>query len=329
MNMPAPGGEAANPISDMNAAPVAEAASEAAPVSEGSEAGTDGAIEGGEAAPYSPNLKFKVMEQEHEIDKFFHGFIKDADAEKKFRELHEKAFGLDTVKGRLTETRETLQSTKSELGNYKTAVSDLRDLYKARDFDTFFQKLNIPQEDILQWVAEKVSYNELSPDQKAMYDRSMQDRREAFEARKQVREIGSQSEERSLEAKRVLLTSELAKPDVKTFADAYNAKVGKPNAFWEEVCKAGEYAYRTENGIDLPPQEAIKRVMDAYRPFVGVTETAAGNSAVPASNTPKVVQPNSAPTLPNVQGSAGRSPVGKAKPRSVEDLKKLANGQSL
>lgn len=287
--------------------------------------GNEDGGEEGEAAPYQPNYKFKVLDQEHEFDDFVREAIKDPDSEKKLRELYEKAYGLDTVKGRLEKVREEFGGTKQKLTQYESAVSDLRELYQSRDFDTFFQKLNIPQEDILQWVAEKVSYNQLPPDQKAMYDQAVQARREAYEARRESREMGSKVDERSLEAKRVLLTSELARPEVKTFADSYNAKLGKSDAFWNEVCRVGEQAYLTE-GVDLPPGEAIKRVMEAYKPFMGDTGSA---TAIASGNQPKVVQPNKTATLPNVQGAAGRSPVGKKKPTSIEDLKKLANGQSL
>jgi hypothetical protein len=317
-----------NVNTDVNTNPAAAPTPEGAPAPE--TATPEGAApaeggEGGEPAPYEPNFKFKVMEQEHEIDEMFRSLVKDADTEKKIRELHEKAYGLDTVKGRLEKVREEHTSTKQKLSQYEEAVSDLRELYQSRDFDTFFGKLNIPQEAILQWVAEKVNYNNLPPEQKALYDDALKARRDAYEARKQSREMSGKVDERSLEARRVLMTTALEKPDVKTFAAAFNAKVGKPDAFWNEVCKVGIQAHE-QDGIDLPPEEAIKRVMDAYKPFFGEAAPA-GNPA--AANQPKVVQPNPAPTIPNVQGSAGRSPVGKKKPTSIEDLKKLAAGQTL
>jgi hypothetical protein len=75
---------------------------------------------GGDSIPpvYTPNTKFKVMDKEHEFDAWLAPHIKDAETEKKAKELYEKAYGLDYVKPKY-------EASQKELEQYKTTYNSL------------------------------------------------------------------------------------------------------------------------------------------------------------------------------------------------------------
>src|SRR5688500_3044500 len=58
-----------------------------------------------EVPQYTPNYKFKVMDEEKEFDDFLKGAIKTKEDEEKLRDIVTKAYGLDAHK----KTHETLK----------------------------------------------------------------------------------------------------------------------------------------------------------------------------------------------------------------------------
>lgn len=270
-------------------------------------------------APYTPNYKFKVIDKEHEFDQFLHGAIKDVETEKKVRELYEKAYGLDIVKPKFQETREKLKGISSELQEYQTAVQNLREHYTRGDLDSFFAQMNIPQEKILQWVLDKAQYSELPPEQKRILDEKKNAEQRAYSLEKEKGQYEQQMMQQAVEAKSYQLQVELERPDIASFAATFEAKVGKPGAFREEVIKWGEAAWNASQGkVNLTPGQAVQEVLAHYKHFL---------QTAPEQPAP-VVQPQAVPTptvepkpktLPNVNGRA-TSPM-KSKPKSLDELR--------
>lgn len=294
-----------------------------------------------DAPKWEPNFKFKVMDKEHEIDEFVRGAIKDADTEKKVRELYEKAYGLDVVKPRFHETREELKSLKETHSNVMQGVQDLRELYSQGDFDGFFERLKIPQEKILQWVIDKAQYSELPPEQRQVLDARRQAEKEASELRKQNQNLGQQYEEALVQARNTALQVELTKPDVSTFAEAFDSKgfknaKGEAITFMDAVIETGEYAWYASKGkVDLSPEQAIQEVMARYGAVLQPqTQTQTQQPAHPPIIPPQgaaattaaqvAASPKKTSTIPNVAGRQTSS-VAKPKPKTLEDLKKLAS----
>ncbi len=136
---------------------------------------------------YTPNLKFSVKGKELEIDKLFHGMIKDADTEKKIRELHEKAYGLDSVKEDRTRTRQELDTVKTSYEAQNNYLTQMGKALRSGDAETFFDGVgvagNVALENvILQWAL-GVAQRRQNPQANAEYmrERSYQEQTSTYE----------------------------------------------------------------------------------------------------------------------------------------------------
>jgi hypothetical protein len=289
---------------------------------------TEGAPAEGTADPalasagYTPNFKFKVDREEKEIPEFLRGIVKDADSEKMVRELCERSEGMLPIKGRLQETRQQLQTVTQQ---YQGVIADLNQLgshLKKKDFDTFFQELEVPLPDVVKWVVEKVKFSQLPPEEqdRILASRNTERRAEELEGsyqNAQTEAVNNAIKARSLEIKLVL-----ARPDVQTFADAFDTKFGQPGAFEKALREKGSQFYR-ENQRDLPPEEAAKAVMEHYGRFIQAQSPAPVLAAPAAGATSASAARTEPPVIPAVPG--GTTSPTKQVPRNLDDLKKLAN----
>lgn len=295
-------------------------AESAAAAVESTQTPTEGAVTP-EVPVYTPNFKFKAADKEYEFDKSIQALIKDAQTESKIRELYEKSHGLDSVKANRQELRQENRQIKEELGAYKEEINELKYYYNQGDLDSFFQKLQIPENVIYQWVVNKAKLEQLPEDQRAVYEQnrqaSLQNR--TLEKRLQALEVSRQEAES--QSKMYGLQNEFAKPDVSQFAKAFDAKMGKEHAFWEAVCELGEYVYLKSDGKqNLTPAQCVQQAMSAYSKFsdpaqVGTPQPAAGATATaPQANPVKVI--------PNVGGKSV-SPTAR-KIKTLDELKEYA-----
>lgn len=260
------------------------------------------------------------MDKEHEIDEFVRGAIKDPDTEKKIKELYEKAYGLDIIKPRMQETRKELQDIKAENGNYRQSVEQLRDCYQRGDFETFFKHLAIPEEKVLQWVLDKVEYQQLPPEQRQVLDARQTAERRAWEAEQRAQQMEQKFESQASQAKGYALQVALERPDIKAFAESYDSLEGKPGAFRDAVCELGEYTwYKTQGKVDLDPGQAAQQMMERLGKFVNGSGAQPQPSGASLGTQPPAKE---VPVIPNV-GGRSTSPT-KVKPKSLDDLRKLA-----
>ena len=254
------------------------------------------------------------------------GAVKDADTEKKIRELYEKAYGLDVVKPRFQETRQAFNELRQEHQQITHDIQELRGFYAKGDFDSFFEKLSIPQEKIFQWVLDKANYNELPPEQRQAMDQQRMANKRAETVEKQMQQLQSQYQEQISHATQYALDLAIERPEVKTFAQQFDERVGQPGAFRQAVIERGEWAW-DKKGVYLTPEQAIQEVfkLAGYVPAAAQPNPAPGAQAVGGQKAPAqtvVVQQQQKDVIPNVTGK-GTSPA-KSRPKNLEDLKKLA-----
>lgn len=317
---PAPSEPAAAPASTPSPAPAPSTPSAPAPM--------PAAAEAQPAAPtWQPNFKMKVMDQDHEIPEWARPLVKDADSEKQVREIWEKAIGLDHVKPKFAETKKQLDAVMPELQGFRTGVQELRDLYNKDDFDTFFQKLKIPEEKVLQWFVKKAQYLELPQEQRQILDARKAAEQRAEDLEKQNLSYQEKYEGMVAQAKAQSLQVELAKPDVRAMIDAFDARAGKPGSFHQAVIDHGELTWiRTNGQVDLTPEQAVQQVLSLYGG--GLQAHPQAPAMVPVANIPQAPQaPGQAPkkqaTLPNIAGRQASS-VARSKPKSLDDLRKIS-----
>lgn len=263
---------------------------------------------------YTPNFKFKVMDKEHEVDEWLRPVIKNADTEKKVKELYEKAYGLDSIKPKHQAIKDELEQAKAKVAQTDQALDILGKYVAENDFDSFFEGLNIPKNKILEYALDLVKREQMSPEQKAQWESSKQAKEAARYYEAENARLQQSQQQFAVQQRTFELDMALNNPEAKVVSDAYNAGMGSPEAFKDYCIQIGQaYAVR---GQDIPATQAVSeaiRHLKAINPSLGVATSA---------NVVPTVQPSQKPVIPNIQGR-GTSAV-KPAVKSLEDLKKRA-----
>lgn len=251
---------------------------------------------------YEPNLKYKAFGKDHDIDPLFKDIIKDADTEKKVKEIFEKAAGLDHYKSKIESTYQPQAK----------AIEQLSEMYQKGDMDGFFGALQIPEQTIFDWVAKKLQYMNLPAEQKAQYDKQRESEFRQSQLQQENSQLRNRAQEEATNARSFQLEQELVRPEIKSAADVYEQVYG-PGSFKREVVQTGYFAAINPQGArDLTAPEAVAMTIQRIAPLVQRFAQAGQPAVVPAK-----------PFIPNVTGRSG-SPA-KQKITSIKQLQDLAN----
>jgi hypothetical protein len=273
---------------------------------------------------FTPNWKFKVHDQEHEIPEQFRGIVKDADTEKKVREIFEKAYGLDFVKPKFEKTRQTLETIQTEHSQLKNSVNQLGMYLKHKDFDSFFDGLGVAPENVYQWVHQKLMLREMEPEQRAVYEERQRLLRDNYQLSQQNQLLSQSHSSVAEQARLQELNTTMARPEVKTVAEAFDAKLGKPGAFQQELIMRAatrEHMLRSQGAKAEVTAAEIMNEMLALYGHLGQQPQMSQQPAPPQAAPGTQTKPP--PVIPNV-GGKNASPT-KRIPKSIAELRKLAD----
>jgi len=278
-----------------------------------------------DASAYKPNVKFKANEKEMEIPKEYHSLLKSPESEKAVKELFEKAYGLDSVKEKLANTRLERDRTLQEANGLKTAIGKARNTYQSavqsgnwHKMDDFFKTLGVSQDHVMAYAIEKAKLHEMEPNQRQLIESRLQAERD-FEYEQESRQsLQAQVDSQASQMKRFELESTLSRQDVTGFSQQLESAFNRPGLFRQEVIAAGEAAWNNE-GKNIPVVEAVQRVIAKY----GLTAQKQSVAAQATQSSGKKIIQKQSNTIPNVSGSSGSSPLSSNKPKSVDDIKKL------
>lgn len=276
------------------------------------------------AAIYKPNFKFKVKDKELEFDEAYKPWVKNQEDEKKLRDLHERAFGLDEVKQSRDSVKKQYEEMSSKYNEVESSLKTLGTYVKKGDFRSFFDILNIPKDKIINYAIEELKYAELPADQKAIIDQQRNQQLE-FESRvSENQQLQSKVAQLVQQQTTFELNQEFAKPEVSQVAQAYDSRAGKPGAFQAEVIRRGQY------------YEAVHNISPTATQLVGEVLNLIGSNPVQSSqgmNAPtqqQVMQgqhnsgsqtQKQKPVITTLSGNAGKSPTKKVY-SSLDDLRK-------
>ena len=259
---------------------------------------------------YTPNLKFKVKDTEHEFDDWAKGAITDEATEKKVRDLYEKSYGLDNMKQERQGLRDELAQAQEKLTSTDRAIDTIAEYAKVKDWDSFFESLNIPKNDVLKYALELVQREQMPPEQRKQWEEGRTAQQQAKHYQEQSQQLQSERTQFQVERRESELQTEISRTGVSELAATYNAGMGSPSAFRDFVIRIGQ-AYASQ-GNDISAEQAVK---EAERQLRAVSPQQ-GTAAAPKGLT--VVTPSSKPVLPNIQGR-GTSAI-KSQVRSLDDL---------
>lgn len=264
------------------------------------------------AEVFTPDYRFKVMGEEKEIDEWIRPAIKDREAEKKVKELYEKAYGLDSLKPRHQELKISNEELKSNYSKMDSALKSLGSSIKEGDFDTVFSALHIPNDKVISYALELVKREQMSPEQRAQFESSRQARERVREYEVENARLMESHQQLALKQRTFELERALELPEAKVIAETYNSGAGEENAFRKYVIQVGQF--HAAKGNDISAEQAV---LEAVRHLKAMS---VGSSQ--RQPTGGVVQPSSKPTIPTTGGrsaSAVRPAV-----KSLDDLKRRA-----
>lgn len=324
--------------------PETEAEGEQGEAAEEPEGETEGEEDETSDTGYKPSTKFKISaynketkkydEKEFEIDKRFHSLMKTPEDEKAIRDLHEKAFALDSYKDRFNDTKAVAEHYYKESSSIKNQIQEARSIYREavqtqnwHKLDRFFGKLEIPQDVVLQYALAKVQLNQMPEAERTAILTQLQAEEKAQLVSTEKMQVEEQLMEQRRQVKAIQLDMALTQPDTQALVQAFEEQTGTPGSFKELVRKEGNLAWLNE-GLDLTPEQAIQRVVQSIglKPKSPASPGSQARTAQPNQNgapspQKKAVQ-RTTQTIPNITGRGSASPL-KQKPRSIEDLKKI------
>ena len=300
--------------------PVESAATEnPAEVVEGSVEGSDGSIEN---ADWTPDYNFRTRDEQKEFDDWAKGLVKDKETEKHFRDLFERAHGLDVVKGDRDSLREhntQLMEAADEGGQLKSELTEIGGLLRSGNImgvESAFERLNIPDEVIFNYALHKLKLKEADPSVVQAYNEQKNRQLQMTEMQQQNEYWESQFSKMQVNQRTSDLNQTLSNPEISQTVEVFDQRAGYKGAFKDAVIEAGQlhfYKYKQ----DLPVEKAVEQVLR----FAGPATTPQNYNRNAGVN---VVSPqNRKPVLPSSRGS-GSSPIRKI-PKSIAELRQMAN----
>jgi hypothetical protein len=305
--------------------------------SSGEEAG-EGAEEGAAAAAqaqeqYTPNFKFRVrgLDEEEdddgdelEFDEFLRGVVTNKETEEKLRDLYTRAYGLDAIKPRHQKLQERYQAVTKDYGKLDGTIRDILRLRDEGDYGAFLQKVGIPTTKLAEWLVSEIQAQQLPPEERRIHEERARLARENRELRSGREQASEHDLSLASQIYHEELQEEMREEDVRPLIRAYDKRMGERGAFEEFVLDYGSRYYQ-RHGKNIRPAKAVRECLR----ILGLDTQAPSQGAQPSGSAqpkPVVTAPKVA-VIPNTGPSASGTPV--KKPKSIADLKKLANGQSL
>lgn len=266
-------------------------------------------------AEYKANLTYEVSKQKKQFDEVFKEVIKNEAQEKKLRELYEKADGLEIVKQSRDSFKKRFDEHQQQWEPVQKDLQTLGKFMQANDFDSVFGMLKIDQQKVVDWVAQKIQYNQMSPEERARVDALREVRGQNYKKESEVEILRGELEQKEVQH----LTFQLDMlRETQKFADAaaaFDERLGAPGSFEAKLFEVGEYLTLRNRGQTVPPRQVLDYMIKEY----GLEGQAPTPGAPPQSRT-VATPPVEKPTVPNIKGSKTATPV-KRQFRSIDELK--------
>lgn len=270
---------------------------------------------------WKPSYKYKVLDKELEFDEPIKKAVTTKEAEEKIKELYEKASGLDEVKTKRDKFQTERDEWKGKFSQVETSLKALGERVAKKDYGGFLDMLQIPRQDMVNFVIEELKYQELPADQKAAIDERRkleQDYEIQTMQNKTLQDRMNQVIKAQVESE---LTFELSKPDNSKIIEAFDARAGKPGAFREEVVRRGQY-YEGVLKQYVSPGQVVQELVN----LIGAQATTQQGTSFPQGTQPGQAQVQQQAEKPVItafgSGSSSKSPVRRVA-QSIDDLRKL------
>lgn len=313
-----PNVETSTEVNTSEASPSGETAEQTAAVASGAPVPVVGA--NGQTT-YVPNYKYKAALQEKELDPFYRSLVKDAESEKRVKDLFTKVDAFDFVKGKKEEVEKNFNSLLNDYDQASSTIKNFNTSVAKGDLSSAFRTAGITKEQIFKWTQQQLQLMDMPPEQRQQYEQFEQAQLQKSELEQKVTSLEQMYQQQAVQARTVQLEVGLQRPEVSRFAEAWDRNAEQQGAFRNFVAEeARKHFYETKQ--DLSPEQAIAMVMQKFGRFLNVGDA--------TSQSPQAITQNGSnrtiPVIPNVTGKAA-SPIKKV-PKNLDDLKKLAREAS-
>lgn len=278
---------------------------------------------------YTPNYKFKVKGKEQEFDDWIRASVKDAETEKKAREMMEKYHGFDMIKSDREKFQQERDGYKTDAEKMYGLMNGAAELVSKKDYETFFEKWGIPPQDIVKFAVDWANREQnWTPEQKKAYEESRRLKAELAQTQAEKMGLETSQTQQQIAQRESELEAVVNHPEVTEFSKLVAERLGDEYGLRNEVVRLGQYYWQTQ-GRDVPAVELVRDLANRYGYTPGAGQPQQTPSQPQAAQgfqvaSPKVVAPSTKPTIPNIAGKGG-SPVAK-KPKSFSDLKAIRQG---
>ncbi len=266
-------------------------------------------------------FKFKVGGKEYEIPEKFRAIATDEESLKELKDVFEKAYGLDYAKPYHQKTREKLESYEKEVipafKEQNQIIDELAGYVKRKDYDSYFERLGIPEKDVQAWMLTKLN---LTPEQKFLYNQNRELQKQLYQRETENQSLSQTAEaakrETQTEQERQILNEldfTLGKGEYKDRVSAYESQHGQ-GSFKDKVIQVAAFIEQTEKK-SLSIEEATKRTLEFIPPAIA-------NTVAPNKQVGGVAFPKEKPVLPQIAAKA-QSPAAK-QVTSIKEIRERA-----
>lgn len=269
---------------------------------------------------WEPSFKFKVKDEEFEMEDWVKPFVTDEETHKKFQALFSAGRGIEDIKTERASLREEVSAMRQEKESLDASLATLSDFVQKGNMREFFDSLGIPRDKVLRYALEELKYQELPPEKRQEIEMQRAQQAHVAQLEMQNQQIQQQWQTQAIEQRERELGLVMSDPTISQVAQEYDARVGKTGAFKEEVIRRGQY-YDSVHGQDIPAKQAVEEVLSLIGGGAASTPgQAVGTSQVDQNRSNVVTPRRNKPTMTNVQGTS-MSPAKKAY-TSVDQLRK-------
>lgn len=280
---------------------------------------------------WTPDFKYKVRDQEFEMDEWVKDAVKDEDTYKKVLDLYTRGHGIEIAKQERDQFKQAYTDLEASVNHvagitqeyYKDPTNPQHVANVAR---RFINELGLPPQMFLQYAIDEVNYRNLPPEQRQAIDMQRRMEQERVQLQQQNQQLQEQTGSMQSQHFSQLLEYKMADPTVSPMVQQYEARIGKPGAFRDLVVQRGIYHERM-TGETITPDQAVNEVIQLLGINTGGTQTQNGQAVGTQMNQSQQNQtqshsaPGKKPVLPNISGQSGASPVKKTY-TSLEQLRK-------
>lgn len=264
------------------------------------------------APSWSPNFKYKAALQEKEIEEFWRPLIKDKDSEEKVKKLFSKVDAFDYMSEKKAHFEKQFNDANEYYNDMQGTVQKFNSAIKSDDLTSAFRVAGISRDQVFKWTQQQLQIMDLPPEQQAMYAKAEQAQQQKSVLEEQIASLQNRFEDQAVQTRTMRLEQSLLRPDVARFSEAWDQNAQQQGAFREFVIQEARREW-FETKQDIPPEQAIERVMQRFGKFLNV-----GNS--PSQTVPTSAPRAAPPVIPNIQGKAA-SPIKKVA-KNMDELNK-------